>query len=413
MEKRQLRLGWWLVMLWLVGVSMMMLNHYSIDRRVQQIELLGGCIEEFRSQLYFDIPYRTHLSEQQVKQLEDIADLRIALGEQLAFTWFQPDIQQLLFTTDRFIEQSQAFMATELAIKDLIIGIQEKRQQYSKRSEIAVYYYQLSAYTFEALFSSQTSSSMAYRDLDELYTQSLTLSHQDKQELQIALADTSRVMGSFAQGKYLVERLINHSVHNEITLVEEQFHRTLERTLGLGIVFSCLLMVFNMAYYQRALLKGDKASKQANSPREESESIEDSLPDVAVEQPEPKNIINNIIETKQIDFAGMLESLDNDSESLCMLLSVFIADHKNDVALITQLLSDSPDEAFRKAHSLKGVGGNLGANQLRDVASKLEIALVQDVTQVATLLSELDECLSKAIVEAEQFIEQQSCSEES
>ncbi|MGF1908129.1 Hpt domain-containing protein [Vibrio kasasachensis] len=412
MDKRQLRLGWWLVMLWLVGVSMMMLNHYSIDRRVQQIELLGGCIEEFRSQLYFDIPYRAHLSEQQIKQLEDIADLRIELGQQPTFTWFQPDIQQLLFTTDRFIEQSQAFMATELAIKDLIIEIQEKRQQYSKRSEIAVYYYQLSAYTFEALFSSQASSSMAYRDLDELYTQSLSLSHQDKQELQMALADTSRVMGSFAQGMYLVERLINHSVHNEITLVEEQFHRSLERTLGLGVVFSCLLMVFNMAYYQRALLKGYKASKQADSPRDESESIEDSSKVVAVEQPEPKNIVN-IIEAKQIDFAGMLESLDNDSESLCMLLSVFIADHKNDVALITQLLSDSPDEAFRKAHSLKGVGGNLGANQLRDVASKLEIALVQDVTQVATLLSELDKCLSKAIKEAEQFIEQQSCSEES
>lgn len=50
---------------------------------------------------------------------------------------------------------------------------------------------------------------------------------------------------------------------------------------------------------------------------------------------------------------------------------------------------------------------------MRDAASKLEVAIVQDITQVAALLPELDRCLNKAIEEAELFIEQNSCNEES
>ena len=412
MDKRQLRLGWWLIMLWLVGMSVMIFNYHLIERRVQQVELLGDCIEEFRSRLYFDMPYRTYLADQQVKQLEGITTIRDQLEQPLRFSWLQPDIQQLLFITDRFVEQSGAFMATDLAIKDLIVNIQQKRQQYDERSEMAVYYYQLSAYVFEALFSSQSSSSMAYRELDHLYTQSLSSDAQEKQLLQQSLAETSRVMGSFAQGTYLVEQLIGHSVHDEIRKVEAQFHQSLEQILLFGLVISGLLMIFIMSFYQRAMIKISNASTSIELADDDSEVKAENQ--IVVPQPEAKSQPNaEVSHGRQINFEAMLESLGDDIESLCMLLEVFITDHKEDVVQITQLLNDSPDEAIRKAHSLKGVGGNLGAEQLRDVASKIEVAIVQDITQVAILLPELDRCLNQAIKEAEQFIEQQSCSEES
>ncbi|MBA5761973.1 Hpt domain-containing protein [Vibrio sp. 404] len=427
MDKRQLKLGWWLIMLWLVGMSVMIFNYHQIERRVQQVELLGDCIEEFRSRLYFDMPYRTYLSDQQTKQLEGITTLRAQLEQSPPFSWLQPDIQQLLFTTDRFIEQSRAFMSTELAIKDLIISIQDKRQQYDERSEMAVYYYQLSAYVFEALFSSQSSSSMAYRELDKLYTQSLLINEQEKQHLQQSLAETSSVMGSFAQGTYLVEQLIGHSIHDEIRKVEAQFHHALEKLLIFSLVISGILMTFIMSFYQRAMIRVSKlnlselntsklsASKALSPHDEQPKTVEptDELSSLRSVEEETEAASAEVSVEQQVNFEAMLESLGDDKESLCMLLEVFVADHKDDVAQITQLLNDSPDEAIRKAHSLKGVGGNLGADQLRDSASKLEIAIVQDITQVAALLPELDRCLNKAIEEAELFIEQHSCNEES
>ena len=425
MDKRQLKLGWWLIMLWLVSMSVMIFNYHQIERRVQQVELLGDCIEEFRSRLYFDMPYRTYLSEQQTKQLEGITTLRAQLEQSPPFSWLQPDIQQLLFTTDRFIEQSRAFMSTELAIKDLIISIQDKRQQYDERSEMAVYYYQLSAYVFEALFSSQSSSSMAYRELDKLYTQSLLINEQEKQHLQQSLAETSSVMGSFAQGTYLVEQLIGHSIHDEIRKVEAQFHHALEKLLIFSLVISGILMTFIMSFYQRAMIRVSKLNASESSTSKDL-SLHDDQPKMRSLPEEPTEELSSVRsaeeDTKasakisveqQVNFEAMLESLGDDKESLCMLLEVFVADHKDDVAQITQLLNDSPDEAIRKAHSLKGVGGNLEADQLRDIASKLEIAIVQDITQVAALLPELDRCLNKAIEEAELFIEQHSCNEES
>ena len=74
----------------------------------------------------------------------------------------------------------------------------------------------------------------------------------------------------------------------------------------------------------------------------------------------------------EIDLKAMLESLGDDRESVCMLLQVFVDDHTGDTEKIAELLHDSPEEALRKAHSLKGVGGNLGAKKLREAAGNVE-----------------------------------------
>lgn len=109
----------------------------------------------------------------------------------------------------------------------------------------------------------------------------------------------------------------------------------------------------------------------------------------------------------EIDLDGMLDSLGNDYESVCMLLQVFVDDHTGDAERITQLLNDSPEEALRKAHSLKGVGGNLGALKLRESAGKVEQAIKDDIGSVSGLLDELKARLDKAILEAQTFLNEQ------
>ncbi len=89
-----------------------------------------------------------------------------------------------------------------------------------------------------------------------------------------------------------------------------------------------------------------------------------------------------------------------------MLLEVFIEDHHKDGEQITLLLTDSPEEAQRKAHSLKGVGGNLGATKLRQAAGKVEVAIKDDITLVPVLLDELTLRLERAISEARLFLKE-------
>ncbi|WP_418114002.1 Hpt domain-containing protein [Vibrio scophthalmi] len=418
MQKRQLMLGWGLILIWAIALTALVVNYHKTEAKMVKVAQLGDSIEEFRSRLFFDAPYRVNLVEQQVNNLNKIEQLHQQLSQASAKEWFNPDVKQLLFTTEWFVEQSHAFINTELALVDLITQVQAKRLAYADQSDLESYYYRLSAYVFEALFSDASQASVAYRDLDNLYTQSLSLAAEDKQQLQVILANTSQVMGSYAQGSYLVSQLVSHSVHNEVTAIGDQYHLLLEKHFIIGALLSGSVMLLLMALWYRSFTL---FSAQVVS---SSSQLEEQAPSVAI-KPEQANIVNFVASNgeqepqsisqsepagveSQINFPLMLDSLGDDRESLCMLLEVFVEDHQRDVAEITRLLSDAPEEAIRKAHSLKGVGGNLGADRLRDIAGKVEEAIQKDSTQVAELLVTLDVYLSQAIKEAKGFLTEEA-----
>ncbi|WP_260258984.1 Hpt domain-containing protein [Vibrio intestinalis] len=435
MDKLQLKIGWVLVLVWMIGITVIVTNYRSTSVMMDKVEQLDSKIDALRSRLFFDAPYRIHFANEQKAELETIIQLKGELEQQQGNSWFEPDVQQLLFTTDRFIEHSLAFVANELALIDLIDQIQTSREQYTEQPQMALLYYQLSANVFEAMFSSQSSTSTAYRQLDALYAESVNLPEADKQRLQSVLAKTSLVMGGYAQGAFLVGKLIDHTVHDEVTSVEGQYHQLLKTHLMIGALFSGGLMIAVVLLWQSSQRREN--SNEASEPHATSSTavvppvaavspaavqlsekthtntvpvIEEPEPAAPVEQPtsaEPP--VNETEENSgsEIDFASMLDSLGDDRESMCMLLEVFIEDHGNDVEDIGRLLTDSPDEAMRKAHSLKGVGGNLGAMNLREAAGKIETAINQDVTQVPILLQELDLLLSKALQEAQQFLDEE------
>lgn len=424
MDKLQLKLGWVLVLVWMIGITVIVTNYRSTSVMMDKVEQLDSKIDALRSRLFFDAPYRIHFATEQKAELEKIIQLKGELEQQQGKSWFEPDVQQLLFTTDRFVEHSQAFVANELALIDLIGQIQTSRDYYIEQPQMALLYYQLSANVFEAMFSSQSSTSTAYRHLDALYAESVKLPETDKQRLQSALAKTSLVMGGYAQGAFLVGKLIDHTVHDEVAGVERQYHQLLQTHLMIGALFSGGLMIAMVLLWQSSQRRSD--SHDGTEPQiassvnvvEDSEQrqsatvsiIEEPQPE-PVEEPvvaEPPEVNDNVVSSgSEIDFDSMLDSLGDDRESMCMLLEVFIEDHANDVADISRLLSDSPDEAMRKAHSLKGVGGNLGAMNLREAAGKIETAINQDVTQVPALLNDLDVLLSKALQEAQQFLDEE------
>lgn len=427
MLNKQLKLGWGLILIWFIALSAVVVNYHETEAKMIKVEQLGDSIDEFRSRLFFDAPYRIHLVEQQVANLNHIEALHDELAPALRDQWLAPDIQQLLFTTEWFVEQSRAFVDTELALVALIDQVQEKRIAYIEQPEMVSYYYRLSAYVFEALFSSKSAASIAYRDLDNLYTQSLSLAPVDKQQLQVTLANTSQVMGSYAQGSYLVSQLVSHSVHSEVIAVEDQYHRLLAEHLIAGAVLSGVVILLLMALWHNShalIFEQNQAQPERDATQEPAASTVDeeersnhdtfadaaphslkepSSPEESLPQKESLAVKENQQESA-IDFALMLDSLGNDRESLCMLLEVFVEDHQHDVATISRLLNDAPDEAIRKAHSLKGVGGNLGAGRLRDIAGKVEEAIQNDSTQVAQLLVTLDTHLSQAIKEAQDFL---------
>ncbi|PSW21047.1 Hpt domain-containing protein [Photobacterium sanctipauli] len=73
------------------------------------------------------------------------------------------------------------------------------------------------------------------------------------------------------------------------------------------------------------------------------------------------------------DIQHILDSMDNDHESVAMLLEIFLEEHADDGEKLKRYL-DAGDLTQVKlvAHSLKGVAGSLGAQQLRAVTEYIE-----------------------------------------
>ena len=74
-----------------------------------------------------------------------------------------------------------------------------------------------------------------------------------------------------------------------------------------------------------------------------------------------------------LDAASGLRTLRGDGAFYMRLLEQFAATHGNDASLMSlQAAAGDRDAVRRTAHALKGVAGNLGATNVRDLASELE-----------------------------------------
>lgn len=429
MDGKALKIGWILLAVWVVSIAVIASSYRSIEATKEQVYELGTSIQELRDAFSFDSPYRENMADSQSLNLQLIYALRLQLDAHYQSSWLLPDINRLLFTTDRFIEQSQVYLDNNLDLLSLVDQIGTMRERYQGQSTEVVYF-RLSTNVLEAVFGDSASSPQVYRDLDNIYSQSNQLSAKERQDLQQVLAQVSSVLGGYAQGRYIVEKLQTHDVLNQISVLRGEFDQLLIRHVILGI----LLTLSILGGYLSLLRASDtrptalpsqqddtKAKPSAPEPEEiatNSSPAANSVvapPQASIEpviekqtaQAEPVTTITGTSEC-EIDFDKMLESLNNDMESVCMLLEVFIEDHTGDADKIVQLVNESPEEAQRKAHSLKGVGGNLGATKLREAAGKVEVALKDTNNVDANSVEELKIRLDRAIEEARVFLKERN-----
>ncbi|MGD8109539.1 Hpt domain-containing protein [Vibrio sp. TRT 17S01] len=405
MESKYLKLSWFVLLIWVTSMSILGALYYSNASAMRSVEELGNSIADFRSSMAFDTPYRSSSADDHELQLQLIYALRLQIESEYETKFLAPDVNQLIYTTDRFLEQARAFVANDLALVELTDEVKFVRKKYRDDPQLQRVYLQLSASVFEAMFSSVKSSPEVYRALDSLFNLSQTLPELERKDLQQLLAKTSSVLGGFAQGKYLTEKLVTHSIHKEMAQLEEKYHEILARFLlaSLAVSLFCLLLQLIINYRPNVFTQLHTRATLNESSEEEVKV--DEHKDVNKQEPaivtalEPKLAVG-----RQIDFSKMLESLNGDTDSVRMLLDVFVQDHKSDVSDIEILLEKDRGSAVRKAHSLKGVGGSLGAHQLRDVACRLEKAIEDESEGVSLLIAELEGYLNKAIEEAEHFL---------
>jgi PAS domain S-box-containing protein len=101
------------------------------------------------------------------------------------------------------------------------------------------------------------------------------------------------------------------------------------------------------------------------------------------------------------DYNDMMERLMDDEILARKVTAIFIDDIPNQINALKQaiLVSDGKNAEFH-AHSMKGAGGNIGANQFRNVAAEIEKAGKSgDFTVIANLIPELEKQFTIAVNE--------------
>ena len=170
MDRKTLKLGWLLLVLWSVCIAVIASSYRSTSATKEQIYELGSSIQELRESFSFDVPYRVQMADSQALNLQLIYALRLQLDAHYQRSWFLPDINQLLFTTDRFIEQTQLYLDNTLDLLALADQIRAMRERNEQNIDIHQLYLRLGANVLDAIFSNNESSPEIYRDLDRIYS---------------------------------------------------------------------------------------------------------------------------------------------------------------------------------------------------------------------------------------------------
>ncbi|PNH97159.1 Hpt domain-containing protein [Vibrio diazotrophicus] len=397
--------------IWLLCVSVIFVQYRQTAKMSDDVVELGNHIMSFHNSLHFRSPYRVIHTNDMSLNVQLIYSLRVQLEADYEDSVFQPDVTHLVYVIDKFIEKSQMFLSSDLDVLDMVDQLKLLRSEYENQPDIRRYYVELGAYLFEALFTEGEQSPEIYRSLDQIMVASQAMSPDDRQHLQLTLAKVSKLLSQYAESGNLVNRLLQHEIYQELHTLENEYFKLFGFINVLLLVLSGLLiasLLIVVIFFQRQCKHAVESlcNGEASSATEQS-TIQNIGKKEVLAGGHYLPMVGTSVESK-IDIPQMLSSLNDDKESVKMLLRVFIEDHYEDCEKLQMQISSDLGAAMRTAHSLKGVAGTIGANELRIIAIDIEAKLKREEIPTDEEIQNLTKSLDETVKSAQFWLEQAS-----
>ncbi|OBT27615.1 hypothetical protein A9266_02815 [Vibrio tasmaniensis] len=446
-----------LLALWLLPSLAILQLSRSYNNSLAQIEELGIRVNELRQSLYFSEPLRVSRINDLALDAQLVYSIRLQIESDFEHAFFRPDVNQLLYVADQFLEKFDEFIPIESQVQAIVDNIKALRAGKKTSSKLKPLLNEFGVVVFEAMYSDNQSSSATYRSFDSILKRSYSLKTKEQEAIQQLLADASTLLGDYAQLNYLVDKIKKNSVNEQIIKLEAQFHKSqfnlLLAVLGLSLVAMIALILWGVSFRKNASqaesdsdheletnLGKPASSSNAKANQVETTDSKDTLTDVkqanhdvaavperapSIQHPvmnEPQAISTNhqepeahvaekhiasVTDSKPaIDIEEMLETLDGDAESVSLLLGVFVQDHADDYAKFKSLLTKDETSAARIVHSLKGVAGSIKASRLAIIAASIEMTMKQSRAISEYDLEELEQAIQASVESAMAYLDQ-------
>ncbi|WKY58893.1 Hpt domain-containing protein [Vibrio sp. SNU_ST1] len=481
-----------LLALWLLP-SLALLNlSRSYSHSLAQIEELGIRVNELRQSLYFSEPLRVSRINDLALDAQLVYSIRLQIESDFQHALFRPDVNQLLYVADQFLEKFDEFIPIESQVQDIVDNIKVLRTDSELSPKLKPLLNEFGVVVFEAMYSDNQSSSATYRAFDSILEKSYSLKTEEQDALQQLLADASALLSDYAQLNYLVDKIKKNSVNDQIIKLEDEFHgrqyTLLLVMLGLSLMAMIALVLWSVrpskfikearielrpepvidSNQEDALSTSSKDTSSRNNTPSHSDiassavtppshppsvlditpasqhsdiqaqqsvcatspqaisqepTSQEPIPQVPVQQnsiqqpptqrtpeqvQEPEKHIASVTDSKPaIDIEEMLETLDGDTESVELLLGVFVEDHADDYTRFKSLLTKDETSAARIVHSLKGVAGSIKASRLAIIAATIEMTMKQSRAISEHDLAELEMAIKASVDSAHDYLNTQ------
>ncbi|XNS84109.1 Hpt domain-containing protein [Vibrio cyclitrophicus] len=236
-----------LLALWLLP-SLTLLNlSRSYTTSLAQIEELGIRVNELRQSLYFSEPLRVSRINDLALDAQLVYSIRLQIESDFQHALFRPDVNQLLYVADQFLEKFDEFIPIESQVQDIVDTVKAMRADNNLSSELKPLMNEFGVVVFEAMYSDSQSSSATYRAFDSILKKSYSLKTEEQDAIQQLLVDASALLGDYAKLHYLVDKIKKNSVNEQIIKLEAEFHdcqfNLLVVMLGLSLVAMIALVL--------------------------------------------------------------------------------------------------------------------------------------------------------------------------
>ncbi|WP_199435840.1 Hpt domain-containing protein [Vibrio owensii] len=438
------RAVWLLFAVWCAFAVGIWLQAQQTIRTISTIDELSSKVDEVRNIFHFELPYRAQHVDQVSLKLQLVYAVRLQLESEHSAGWGSPDLTQLLYSTDRFLEGARTFIGSDSELVALADQLHNSRESASNSEQLRTMYYRLGALVLEAMFSDAATSADTYQELDSLFTESQHLESKEQASFQRRLAQTSSVLAAHAQGSHLSNQLLNPEFPNQLASVISTLEQKLTFYITfLALVSGSLLALISWALFSKVVLvteesstpnKNEETPAVPSTPVLEKAHLTETKHEVVLSEsvvqtdptrpkedddatPPTQNMAteseDSEIKEPYIDIEKMLDSLSGDEESVRMLLEVFIQDHAEDSEKLKGLIAEGKDKehAQRVAHSLKGVSGSIGAMPLHYISGDIESLIKQGEQVSDDKLDQLEDKLQKTTLFAERVLNSENIRE--
>lgn len=439
------RAVWLLFAVWCAFAVGIWLQAQQTIRTISTIDELSSKVDEVRNIFHFELPYRAQHVDQVSLKLQLVYAVRLQLESEHSAGWGSPDLTQLLYSTDRFLEGARTFIGSDSELVALADQLHNSRESASNSEQLRTMYYRLGALVLEAMFSDAATSADTYQELDSLFTESQNLESKEQASFQRRLAQTSSVLAAHAQGSHLSNQLLNPEFPNQLASVISTLEQKLTFYITfLALVSGSLLALISWALFSKTVLVAEESStpngneetpavpstpvlEKAHVAETKHEVVEKEESVVQTDPTSPKEDDDTTPPTQNmatesegsdikepyIDIEKVLDSLSGDEESVRMLLEVFIQDHAEDSEKLKGLIAEGKDKehAQRVAHSLKGVSGSIGAMPLHYISGDIESLIKQGEQVSDDKLDQLEDTLQKTTLFAERVLNSENIRE--